>query len=45
MASAAVMDALRALWEGQLVPVYNADGREEETDTVIAPKAVTAWTV
>lgn len=41
MASAAVMRALRELTDGRIVLVYDADGREEETDMVIASEAVT----
>ena len=40
MASAAVMRALDALREGRFVLVYDADGREEETDMVIASEFV-----
>ncbi len=40
MASAGVMDALKALKEGRFVLVYDADGREEETDMVIASEHV-----
>jgi len=45
MASAAVMDALRALKEGRFILVYDADGREEETDMVIASEQVTSETI
>lgn len=41
MASTAVMDALRDLKLGRVVLVYDADGREEETDMVIASEHVT----
>jgi len=41
MASAAVLQALQELREGRLVLVYDADGREEETDMVIASERVT----
>lgn len=40
MASASVMDALKALKEGRFVLVYDADGREEETDMVVASEHV-----
>lgn len=45
MASAAVMRALEALKEGRFVLVYDADGREEETDMVIASEHVTSGAV
>ena len=41
MASAAVMKALGELRRGGVVLVYDADGREEETDMVIASEFVT----
>jgi 3,4-dihydroxy 2-butanone 4-phosphate synthase len=41
MASTAVLNALRDLKEGRIVLVYDADGREEETDMVIASEFVT----
>lgn len=41
MASATVMQALDALREGRFVLVYDADGREEETDMVIASQFAT----
>jgi len=41
MASAAVIRALQDLREGRFVLVYDADGREEETDMVIASEHVT----
>ena len=41
MASTAVMEALRDLKLGRVVLVYDADGREEETDMVIASEHVT----
>ncbi len=41
MASATVMQALDALRQGRFVLVYDADGREEETDMVIASEHVT----
>ncbi len=41
MASTAVLNALRELSEGRIVLVYDADGREEETDMVIASERVT----
>lgn len=42
MASTAVPDAIEALRKGQFVLVYDADGREEETDMVIASEHVTS---
>lgn len=45
MASDAVMRALTALREGRFVLVYDADGREEETDMVIASEFVTSAAV
>ncbi len=41
MASAAVIKALDDLTGGRIVLVYDADGREEETDMVIASERVT----
>lgn len=41
MASATVMQALDALRQGRFVLVYDADGREEETDMVVASEFVT----
>src|SRR4030065_896793 len=41
MASAAVLIALQELREGRFVLVYDAGGREEETDMVIASERVT----
>lgn len=41
MASASVSKALQALREGRFVLVYDADGREEETDMVVASEFVT----
>jgi len=41
MASAAVLKALEDLRQGRFVLVYDADGREEETDIVIASERVT----
>ncbi len=41
MASATVTKALQELREGRIVLVYDADGREEETDMVIASEKVT----
>ena len=41
LASTAVMEALRDLKLGCVVLVYDADGREEETDMVIASEHVT----
>ncbi|MBU1914673.1 MAG: 3,4-dihydroxy-2-butanone-4-phosphate synthase [Candidatus Thermoplasmatota archaeon] len=40
MASAAVMKALQELKQGRIVLVYDADGREEETDMVVASEFV-----
>jgi len=40
MASAGVMGAIKALKEGRFVLVYDADGREEETDMVVASEHV-----
>jgi len=45
MATAAVMKALQDLKEGRIVLVYDADGREEETDMVIASEHVTSSAV
>jgi 3,4-dihydroxy 2-butanone 4-phosphate synthase len=45
MASDAVMRALRDLRDGRFALVYDADGREEETDMVIASEFVTSGTV
>lgn len=42
MASAAVLNALDSLRKGRLVLVYDADGREEETDIVMASELVTS---
>lgn len=41
MASAAVLKALDELRSGRFVLVYDADGREEETDMVVASESVT----
>lgn len=41
MATAAVLRALQELKEGKIVLIYDADGREEETDMVIASESVT----
>ena len=41
MASAAVMKALQEAKQGRVVLVYDADGREEETDMVVASEFVT----
>ncbi len=41
MASPAVQKALQELSEGRVVLVYDADGREEETDMVIASEMIT----
>jgi 3,4-dihydroxy 2-butanone 4-phosphate synthase len=41
MASTGVQKALQELKEGRIVLVYDADGREEETDMVIASEKVT----
>jgi 3,4-dihydroxy 2-butanone 4-phosphate synthase len=45
MASATVLKALDALRSGSFVLVYDADGREEETDMVIASEHVTSEAV
>jgi len=45
MASAAVLKALEDLKQGKSVLVYDADGREEETDIVIASEHVTSEAV
>jgi 3,4-dihydroxy 2-butanone 4-phosphate synthase len=45
MASATVLKALDALRAGRFVLVYDADGREEETDMVIASEHVTSEAV
>src|SRR4030042_1155669 len=45
MASAAVMKALQELKQGRIVLVYDADGREEETDMVVASEFVTPATI
>src|SRR5512137_1190586 len=42
MATAAVQKALQELKDGRFVLVYDADGREEETDMVIASEHVTS---
>jgi 3,4-dihydroxy 2-butanone 4-phosphate synthase len=42
MASTAVLKALQELREGRIVLVYDADGREEETDMVVASERVTS---
>jgi 3,4-dihydroxy 2-butanone 4-phosphate synthase len=42
MASATVLKALDSLRNGRFVLVYDADGREEETDVVIASQHVTS---
>lgn len=42
MASAAVLNALESLRMGRFVLVYDADGREEETDIVMASEHVTS---
>jgi len=42
MASPAVQKALEDLRQGRMVLVYDADGREEETDMVIASEHVTS---
>ena len=42
MATATVLEALEALRSGQFVLVYDADGREEETDMVIASERITS---
>ncbi len=41
MAKTAVPKALRELRDGRIVLVYDADGREEETDMVVASERVT----
>lgn len=41
MATAAVLKALQDLKDGRIVLIYDADGREEETDMVIASEHVT----
>jgi 3,4-dihydroxy 2-butanone 4-phosphate synthase len=41
MATAAVLEALDELKKGHIVLIYDADGREEETDMVIASEFVT----
>jgi len=41
MASAAVMKALQELKQGRIVLVYDADGREEETDMILPSEFVT----
>lgn len=45
MASATVMRALEELRAGRFVLVYDADGREEETDMVIASEFVTSTAI
>jgi 3,4-dihydroxy 2-butanone 4-phosphate synthase len=45
MASATVLKALDALAKGRFVLVYDADGREEETDMVIASQYITSQAV
>jgi len=45
MGSAGVPDALQELKKGHMVLVYDADGREEETDMVIASEFVTSEAV
>ncbi len=45
MASAAVLKALEDMRQGRFVLVYDADGREEETDIVIASERVTSEAV
>ena len=45
MASAAVMKALQELKQGRIVLVYDADGREEETDMIVASEFVTPATI
>jgi 3,4-dihydroxy 2-butanone 4-phosphate synthase len=42
MASAAVLNALDSLRKGRFVLVYDADGREEETDMIMASEHVTS---
>jgi len=45
MATAAVMRATQELRQGRIILVYDADGREEETDMVIASEFVTPDTI
>jgi 3,4-dihydroxy 2-butanone 4-phosphate synthase len=45
MASTAVLKALAELRDGRIVLIYDADGREEETDMVIASEKVTSETI
>lgn len=45
MASTAVLEALRELRDGRVVLVYDADGREEETDMVIASEHATSGAI
>ncbi len=45
MAPTAVLNAIDALRRGQIVLVYDADGREEETDMVVASEHVTPETI
>jgi 3,4-dihydroxy 2-butanone 4-phosphate synthase len=45
MASAVVVKALQELKQGRIVLVYDADGREEETDMVVASEFVTPATI
>ena len=45
MATAAVLKAIDEIKNGRIVLVYDADGREEETDMVIASEFVTPDTV
>jgi len=45
MASPAVLKALEELRQGQMVLIYDADGREEETDIVIASEHVTSESI
>jgi 3,4-dihydroxy 2-butanone 4-phosphate synthase len=40
MASTAVLEAIQELRQGRIVLVYDADGREEETDMVVASEHV-----
>jgi len=40
MASTAVLEAIQELVQGRIVLVYDADGREEETDMVVASEHV-----
>jgi len=42
MAPAAVMKALQELKQGRIVLVYDADGREEETDMVVASEHISS---